>query len=136
MSSITLNGIVLSQVSDRTCKRAYQPDTLSAAITPGRSSYGTIQAPALPSTNSPKLLWILSGVPVTATQLNLLESMIRDNTTLSYSFQDALHTSRRGQPPYNTNVRLLVQSEWIGLSYFDPAQNINVWLINLTAIEL
>lgn len=130
------NQIVFSRVSDRSVVRQHQAETISAAITPERSRYGTIQQPGVAITNSPKLLWILSGVPVNGAELDILEAMVEDNDNFSYAFVDALFPARRGKPSYSTNVRLVVAPDWLGESYFDPTIAANIWLVNLTLVEI
>ena len=137
--SITLNSIVFTLVNDRNVIRSLQPQTISSALEPGRSTYGTFQQIRYPSTVTKKYLWVLQEVYATVSQVTSLESMIENNSTLSYSFTDKLYPVLRSGSElstYTTTVRILTNGEWIGPCSYSPSIGAKVWPVSFTLIEI
>lgn len=136
--TITINSIVLDGVDGNNVKRSRQPETISASLVPGRSRYGTLQQPGVPSTNAPKYIWVVSGVLVPASVYTALEAMMDANNTFSYSFEDNLIETLLTGLPYTTTVRFVVPSgELMDGPIYTDKENATVQVpISFTAIEI
>lgn len=115
--TIVINGLTLDGVDDTNVAWEYQPETVNAALAPGRSTYGTAQNPGVPSTVSPKQLWVLNGVLVPTATVATLKGMIENNAVVTYSFTDNLWNTLVTGSSYSTTVRLIVEGQWLDRVY-------------------
>lgn len=135
-----LADITFSWINDRNVIRQLQPQTISSALEPGRSTYGTFQQIGYPSTVTKKYLWLFQEVFATAAQVDILEDIIEDNTVYTHTFTDFLYPVLRAGSesvsPYTATVRMLTNGEWLGPCSFSPTINAKVWPVTFTLIEV
>ena len=112
---------------------ARQPATISTALTPERSRYGTLQNPRLPSTNNPKWIWVVSGAWLTLAQVQTFRSYV-DSSTVTYGFADNAVLSTIMGGTVNATVRLIVSDDWIG--EVACSGSTEVYQVSFTALEV
>lgn len=133
--SVSINGMVLDGVTDENCRWEFQPETINAALTPGRSTYGTEQRPGLPSTVTPKQLWVFSEVLIPVTQAATFVNMVGNNSTVTYSFTDNLWNTLIFGSSYSCTVRFLVEGGAF-LSKVYNGDGVNQFSVSFTAWEI
>jgi hypothetical protein len=126
-------GTITFEVARDDYTFARQPATISTALVPERSRYGTLQNPLLPSTNTPKWIWVVQGAWLTLAQVQVFRTYV-DSSTVTHSFADnaVLKTIMGGT--VNATVRLIVGDDWIG--EVACAGTTEVYQVAFTALEV
>ena len=134
---ITISGITFV-VDDQNCVRHLQESTIALSRTPGRSRFGTIQQPGVPTTNTAKYLWTFSGVFLTVLQFNALEKLQMDNTVLTCGLTDNFWSTLIAGTSSTHTVRLIFNSGELmdGGCYLDRSAGVNVIPVSFAALEV
>lgn len=121
----------------------YQANTLSSALTPSRSTYGTLQNSSFPSTVSPKRLWVFSGVFLTAAQLTILDSMLTTRQPLLWTVPTFLTLTDDCKlkailgSSSAIQVRLVAGEDFLEDEvYLDKSTKLGVWRVSFSAVEV
>ena len=130
--TLTLSAITFEVARDD-YTFARQPATISTALVPERSRYGTLQNPLLPSTNTPKWIWVVQGAWLTLAQVQVFRTYI-DSSTVTHSFADNAVLKTIMGSTVNATVRLIVDEDWIG--EVACAGSTEVFQVAFTALEV
>ena len=135
--NITISGITFV-VDDQNCVRHLQESTIALSRTPGRSRFGTIQQPGVPTTNTAKYLWTFSGVFLTVLQFNALEKLQMDNTVLTCGLTDNFWSTLIAGASSTHTVRLIFNGGELmdGGCYLDRSAGVNVIPVSFAALEV
>ena len=133
-----IGGTLIFVVDDQNCVRHLQESTIGLSRTPGRSRFGTIQQPGVPTTNTAKYLWTFSGVFLTALQFNALEKLQMDNTVLTCGLTDNFWSTLITGASSTHTVRLIFNGGQLmdGGCYLDRSAGVNVIPVSFAALEV
>ena len=134
---ITISGITFV-VDDQNCVRHLQESTIALSRTPGRSRFGTIQEPGVPTTNTAKYQWVFSGVFLTVLQFNALEQLQKNNTVLTCTLTDNFWSTLITGASSTHTVRLIFNGGQLmdGGCYLDRSAGVNVIPVSFAALEV
>ena len=133
-----IGGTLIFVVDDQNCVRHLQESTIGLSRTPGRSRFGTIQQPGVPTTNTAKYRWVFSGVFLTALQFNALEQLQKNNTVLTCTLTDNFWSTLITGASSTHTVRLIFNSGELmdGGCYLDRSAGVNVIPVSFAALEV
>ena len=133
-----IGGTLIFVVDDQNCVRHLQESTIALSRTPGRSRFGTIQQPGVPTTNTAKYRWVFSGVFLTALQFNALEKLQMDNTVLTCGLTDNFWSTLITGASSTHTVRLIFNGGELmdGGCYLDRSAGVNVIPVSFAALEV
>ena len=133
-----IGGTLIFVVDDQNCVRHLQESTIGLSRTPGRSRFGTIQQPGVPTTNTAKYRWVFSGVFLTALQFNALEKLQMDNTVLTCGLTDNFWSTLITGASSTHTVRLIFNGGQLmdGGCYLDRSAGVNVIPVSFAALEV
>lgn len=130
-------------VAARDYRLSYQANTLSASLSPGRSTYGTFQQAAFPTTVSPKRLWVFSGLFMTTPELQSFEALVLTrqpalNATPDFlTLTDACKLAEIDGGTSAKDVQIVVGEDYLDDEVLlDRGGQSAVWRVSFAALEV